>query len=143
MRHSLTCVLSNFPDSGGVIIEEIRIFESFLQIVALTLIIVTEDRTPEILDLSYNIPAFVILNVFLDIVNNPEQEVTCGGQFVDELIHGLFFYLYIIKSNGEVGCQVKFARKVAEYTLEETVDSLHAEIVVVMDKVCQGFTGTL
>ena len=54
-------------------------------------------------------------------------------QSVDELVHGLFFYLTVVQGDTQVGREIEFASKVAQDALKESVNGLYAEVVVIVE----------
>jgi Na+/phosphate symporter len=50
-------------------------------------------------------------------------------QRVDELVDGLLFYLIIVQSDAQIGCQVQFTGQITEDALEESVDAMKKELI--------------
>ncbi|CUP06962.1 Uncharacterised protein [Segatella copri] len=48
-------------------------FHQFCQLVGMSFVIILEYVLTEFLDLSYDIPTLIIINIFFDIIHNPEK----------------------------------------------------------------------
>ena len=64
-------------------------------------------------------------------------------QRVDELVDGLLFYLIIVQSDAQIGCQVQFTGQIAENALEESVDGLYSEIAIIVKQLVECFASFL
>ena len=85
----------------------------FLKCLALLLVIVAEDGTSELLHLADNIPRLVVADALHDILQYPLQHHIGMGEIVNQTVDGLFFYLYVIQTNTQVGSKVEFASQIA------------------------------
>ena len=113
-----------------------------LKRVALFFVIITENGASELLDLPDDVPRLVVADVLHDVLQNPLQHDVGVGQIVYQTVNGLFLNLYIVQTDSQIGSEVKLASQVAQHALEEGVNSLYAEIVVVMEQQVQGFAST-
>ena len=113
-----------------------------LKRVALFFVIITENGASELLDLPDDVPRLVVADVLHDIFQNPLQHDVGVGQIVYQTVNGLFLNLYIVQTDSQIGCEVELASQIAQHALEEGVNSLYAEIVVVMEQQVQGLAST-
>ena len=112
--------------------------QNLIELVSMRAIDVLENVLSELLDGSYDVPRVVVVDRFANVVEYPPEFQASRVECVDEVVDGLFLNLVVIKGNTQVGGEVEFACQIAQHTLEERIDGLHAEIAVVVDEVLQG-----
>ena len=137
--HVLVDLRSLGPKLAGVVLEELRIGENRLKLLVTLLIEVAVDIRTEVLDLSDDIPVLVLVESLVDKVHHPaEQRVFVAVDVPDEFVDGLLLHLTVVEAHVDVGLQSELAREVSEDALEETVDGLHAEVVISVEDTVEG-----
>ena len=82
-----------------------------------------------------HIPAFVIGNAFVDVVQQPGQYGRRGGELFNHAVYGIAQHLGVVQLDVQVGAEFQFAGKVAHDRLEKRVDCFHAEAAVVVQHI--------
>ena len=90
-----------------------------------------------------HIPAFVIGNALVDVVQQPGQYRRRGGELFNHAVYGIAQHLGVVQFDVQVGAEFQFAGKVAHDRLEKRVDCLHAEAAVVVQHILQCHSGAL
>ena len=63
----------------------------------MSFVIILEYVLTEFLDLSYDIPTLIIINIFFDIIHNPEKQTIGIFKTFYKFINGMLFYLIVIE----------------------------------------------
>ena len=118
--------------------DELRVGQFPAQSFSFLDIVLIEDVLSETLDILRHIPAPVVRNPFLDVLQQPVEHRRAAVQFFNHGIHGIAQHLRIVQFDGQVGPQLQFPCQVAHHRLEKRVDGFDAETAVVMNHVPQG-----
>ena len=73
------------------------ILKDFVQYGTVSFIIITEDILSELLNLSYYIPIFIVLYIFLNIGKYPLKQFVFLMKFFNKFVYSILFYLIIIQ----------------------------------------------
>ena len=119
-------------------LEEALLQQSFVQDVAVSLVIFAEDMLAKLLDLADDVPVFVVIHILAYIFHNPSEQFAVLVERVDKFVNSFSLNLKVVKLNAQVGSKVELSCEVAQHTLEEGVDSLNAEVAVVVHDIVQG-----
>ena len=119
-------------------LHHLRFAQAFPQSVSLLQVTLVEDVPSEALDFVRHVPALVVGDAFVDVVQQPAHHRCVRCQLLDEAVHRLVQYLRVVQFDVQVRAQLQFAGQVPHHRLEERVDCLHPEAAVVVQHVQQG-----
>ena len=137
LRRFLECLLCPVClclDILDILAEEIRVGSHLGKFLALGLIKVAEDGASECLEWSDDVPSLVVLDIVVNIVENPFHHIVVHSQRRYQFIHCHVLHLIVVEFYFQVGGEVEFTCQVAHHALEERVDGLHLEVAVVVEQ---------
>ena len=68
----------------------------YLQRIALLLIIITENGTPELFNLADNVPRLVVADVLHNVLQNPLKNNIGMREVINQEVYSLFLDLYVV-----------------------------------------------
>ena len=125
-----------------VLLEESLLEQFLVKQLAVGLIEFAEDVLAELLYLSYHVPVLVVLQILVNVVHYPRQDLVIFREIVYQVVNGITFYLIVVEFDAQVGSKVEFACQIAQNTLEEGVDSFNTEVAIVVHYIVKCHTRT-
>ena len=124
-------------------VKELCVSQFAVYLLTVLLVEVAENIITEVLDLSYDVPALVVVDIRVDVLANPLQLLACRAEILYHLIDSLILNIFVVKANPQAVRQVELVCKIPENSLEECVNCLDMKVVVVVHEQAQCLAGTL
>ena len=123
--------------------QRVRSTQALPQLFAAFYVAFIKDVSSEAFHFVRDIPAFVVADALVDVVQQPCQYGRSGGELLDEAVYGITQHFTVVQLYVQVRTQLQFASKVTHHGLKKGVDGFHAETAVVMQHVLQCHAGPL